>query len=77
MSNITKIYIEGWKYGDGQDNFNLKLIIFCDICVRVKLLENIYKKALPIMLKGCALKYYYTSLIQKNLKFNQLCTAIK
>jgi hypothetical protein len=77
LSNITKIYIEGWKYGDGQDNFNLKLIIFRDICARVELPENAYKKALPIMLKGRALEYYYTGLIQKNLEFNQLCTAIE
>jgi hypothetical protein len=77
LSNITKIYIEEWKYGDRQDNFNLKLVIFRDICARVELPENAYKKALPIMLKGRALEYYYTGLIQKNLEFNQLCTAIE
>ena len=29
------------------------------------------------MLKGRALEYYYTGLIQKNLEFNQLYTTIK
>ena len=74
---MTKIYIKGQKYSNRQDNFNLKLIIFYNIYTRVKLLENTYKKALPIILKGYTLKYYYTSLIQKNLKFNQLYTTIK
>jgi hypothetical protein len=66
--------VEVWRWA-GQ--LYLKLVIFRDICARVELPENAYKKALPIMLKGRALEYYYTGLIQKNLEFNQLCTAIE
>jgi thymidylate synthase len=77
LANMSKIYTEEWKYGDGHDNFNLKLVIFRDICTRVELPESAYKKALPVMLKGRALEYYYTGLIQKNLDFDQLCTAIE
>ena len=74
---MSKIYTDDMKYGDGQDNFNLKLVIFHDICARVELPQTVYKRALPIMLKGRASEYYYTGLIQNNLDFDQLCTAIK
>ena len=74
---MSKIYTDDMKYGDGQDNFNLKLVIFYDICARVDLPNTVYKRALPIMLKGRASEYYYTGLIQNNLDFDQLCTAIE
>jgi hypothetical protein len=77
LANMSKIYTEDMKYGDGHDNFNLKLVIFHDICTRVELPKNVYKRALPIMLKGRASEYYYTGLIQNNLDFDQLCTAIE
>jgi hypothetical protein len=77
LANMSKIYTDDMKYGDGQDNFNLKLVIFYDICARVDLPNTVYKRALPIMLKGRASEYYYTGLIQNNLDFGQLCTAIE
>ena len=63
LANMSKIYTDDMKYGDRQDNFNLKLVIFHDICARVDLLNTIYKRALLIILKGRASKYYYTGLI--------------
>jgi hypothetical protein len=77
LANMTKMYTPEMKYGSEGDNFGLKLIIFTDIANRVDLPEEGYHKALPIMLKGLALDYYYTDLIQLHGTFLQLCNAIQ
>jgi hypothetical protein len=77
LANMTKMYTPEMKYGSEGDNFGLKLIIFTDIANRVDLPTEGYHKGLPIMLKGLALDYYYTDLIQLNGTFRQLCSAIQ
>jgi hypothetical protein len=50
------MYTEEQKYsGSGEDvNLDHKLTIFYDICSRVDLLQELYVKAFPTMLKGLA-----------------------
>ena len=47
-------------------------MIFYNICNRVDILPNIYFKALPFMLIGLALNYYYNSRLAI-LIFNKAC----
>lgn len=64
------------KYGGTGDNFRLKVTILYDICIRCDVPEVAYAKALPIMLKGLALDFYYSMLSTANLSFQDLCHLI-
>ena len=77
MANLAKSYTDDVKYGSEGDNFSLKLTVFYDICGRVGVPAEAYRKALPIMLKGLALDYYYSDLINSSLTFDQLCQTIQ
>jgi hypothetical protein len=77
LTNLTKSYTDDIKYGSEGDNFGLKLMIFYDICDRVGVPKEAYRKALPVMLKGLALDYYYSDLINSTFTFEQLCQAIQ
>ena len=77
LANMAKMYTEDTKYGSEGDNFDLKLIIFYDICNRVDLPPEAYLKAFPTMLKGSALSYFYTDLIQQQLSFQGTCNSIR
>lgn len=79
IANLTKCYTEDSKYGSQGDNFTLKLRIFRDICNRVGVPKEAYPDALPVMLKGLALDYYYTSLldVKNKLPFDKICTNIQ
>ena len=77
MANLAKSYTDDVKYGSEGDNFSLKLTIFYDIYGRVRVLAEAYRKALPIMLKGLTLDYYYSDLINSSLSFEQLCQTIQ
>lgn len=77
IANMSKIYTEEMKYGSEGDNFGLKLVIFHDVSKRVALPPTAYSLALPVMLKGLALDFYYSTLIQANMTFELLCGAIQ
>ena len=51
--------------------------MFSDICTRCNVPSVAYAKALPIILKGLALDFYYATLATTNLPFQDLCQAIK
>ena len=72
MANLAKSYTDDVKYSSEGDNFSLKLTVFYDIYGRVGVLAEAYRKALPIMLKGLALDYYYSDLINSSLTFDLL-----
>ena len=77
MANLAKSYTDDVKYGSEGDNFSLKLTVFYDIYGRVGILAEAYRKALPIILKGLILDYYYSDLINSSLTFDQLCQTIQ
>ena len=55
ISNIVKMYIEELKYNGINGSFDYKLIIFYNICNRLDVSQEVYNKALLIMLIGLAL----------------------
>ena len=61
------MYTEERKYGGDGDSFDYKYNIFIDLCEKAELLIDVYFKAFSIILKGAALKYYYTT-CKTNLK---------
>ena len=61
MAEVAKIYIKEQKYDSTNSSFDYKLTIFLDICNCVKLLEEGYLRAFPIMLKGLALDHFYNA----------------
>ena len=58
------------KYNRERGNFDLKLRIFVNTTNKVDLLEEGYKKAMSIILKGLVLDYYYSTLLTSKLAFN-------
>ena len=65
------------KYRGTSDNFGLKVTILFNVCIRCNIPEAAYAKALPIILKGLALDFYYATLATANLPFQDLCRAIQ
>jgi hypothetical protein len=73
------LYTKEKKYGKDGDNFDYKYNIFIDLCKKAELLINAYFKAFSIILKGAALKHYYTT-CKTDLKMTQLadlCYSIR
>jgi hypothetical protein len=60
---MSKSYTKPIKYRSKGDNFDLKLLMFYNICTRVCLLIKASHIVFPIILKGLALDYYYTDLM--------------
>ena len=77
LTTVVKMYTEEMKYGSGGDNFNLKLVMFYDICNRAGLPPEAFRRALPSMLKGMAQSYYYSTLINSNLTFEAVCQDLQ
>jgi hypothetical protein len=65
------LYTKKKKYDRDGDSFDYKYNIFIDLCKKAKLLINAYFKAFFIILKGAALKHYYTT-YKTDLKWTQL-----
>jgi hypothetical protein len=61
LVNAAKLYTDDQKYSGISGNFNFKLTIFYNIYERVDVPERAYPKALPLMLQGLALNYYYNA----------------
>jgi hypothetical protein len=59
--NAAKLYTDDQKYSGISGNFNFKLIIFYNIYKRADILKTAYPKALPLILQGLALNYYYNA----------------
>lgn len=72
LVNLSKIYSQDHKYSGDGDSFDYKFGIFVDLCEKTDFPEDQYFKAFSTMLKGAALKHYYTS-----IKPNPLITTIK
>ena len=68
------------KYSNISGNFNFKLRIFYNIYNKVDILFNAYLKALPFILIGLALNYYYNSklaILIFNKAYRQLYSFFK
>jgi len=75
---VAKIYIKEQKYNSTNSSFDYKLTIFLNICNRIKLLEEGYLRAFPIMLKGLALNHFYNAKLLQHTypeAYNNICTT--
>ena len=55
------MYTEEKKYGGDGNSFDYKYSIFINLYKKVELLIDAYFKAFLIILRGAALKHYYTT----------------
>jgi hypothetical protein len=76
IANLTKFYTDEVKYSGEQDNFDFKFEIFQNYCLRAGVPKQAYIIAVPTMLRGPALKYYFTHLKDLNLLEN-VCAGLK
>lgn len=72
MISLARIYTDDLKYSGEGESFDYKYNIFIDLCEKVEIPSEAYFKAFSTMLKGTALKHYYTS-IKPNPRITQLC----
>jgi hypothetical protein len=70
------LYTDDQKYSGISGNFDFKLTIFYNICERADVLERAYPKALPLMLQGLALDYYYNAKLAI-LTFEDACKSLR
>src|SRR6202035_3732899 len=75
ITNLAKLYTDEVKYSGEQDNFDFKFEIFQNYCLRAGVPKQAYTIAIPTMLRGLALKYYFTHL--KDLDLKNVCTGLK
>jgi len=76
ITNLTKFYTDEVKYSGEQDNFDFKFEIFQNYCLRAGVPKQAYTIAIPTMLRGLALKYYFTHLKDFTLLEN-VCIGLK
>src|SRR5579871_3421188 len=76
VANLAKLYTEEHKYSGENDNFEYKLNIFNNACKRADIPAEGKADAFPTMLKGLALDFYFSTLDNRNLNFDQMCEAM-
>lgn len=76
ITNLTRLYTDEVKYSGEQDNFDFKFEIFQNYCLRAGVPKQVYTIAIPTMLRGLALKYYFTHLKDLTLLEN-VCAGLK
>jgi hypothetical protein len=76
ITNLTRLYTDEVKYSGEQDNFDFKFEIFQNYCLRAGVPKQAYTIAIPTMLRGLALKYYFTHLKDLTLLEN-ICAGLK
>jgi hypothetical protein len=76
VANLAKLYTDEQKYSGENDNFEYKLNIFNNACKRADIPAEGKADAFPTMLKGLALDFYFSTLDNRNLNFDQMCRAM-
>lgn len=74
-----KIYTNDVKYNGRNNRFIFKLVIFYGIYSRADVLLEAKIKAVPTILKGLTLDYYYSNINTSaiTMNFDQVCNSIK
>jgi len=76
VANLAKLYTEEQKYSSENDNFEYKLNIFNNTCKQADLSVKDKTDALSQMLKNLALDFFFSTLNNHNLNFDQMCEAM-
>ena len=79
MANLTKLYINEFKYNSKNNNFDFKLTIFIDFYQKTDIFKQEFSQAYSIILRGLILDYYYTNFKSNpfSVSFNKLYEAIR
>jgi hypothetical protein len=79
LTDLGKLYSDSEKKFGGElfDILAIKLLIFYDLCGKAGLSKNQYHNAYSLMLKGRASTFYYESLANRNLTFEQMIQRTK
>lgn len=78
-ANLAKIYDEKIKYsGHTYEVLDRKLAIFRDTYRRVRIPPSLYEGALPTILKGRAVDFYYSQIVlSAPLTFDQMVSRLR
>jgi hypothetical protein len=79
LATLEKIYKDDCKYSGRKDNFEHKLGIFFDLCLKANVPPEAQKAAYSTMLRGPALDHYHTNLRHRvqTARFEDLCGTTK
>ena len=79
LATLEKIYKDDCKYSGRKDNFEHKLEIFFDLCLKANVPPEAQKAAYSTMLRGPALDHYHTNLRHhvQTARFEDLCGTTK
>lgn len=80
ITNLSRLYTDGQKYGGQNDNFDFALTIFNNYCSQLSIQDESTKsKAYSIMLKDQALDHFFTNLrnTPTPLSFDVLCNSTR
>ena len=77
LSTLVKLYTDKQKYGGSADSFDFKLTIFYDLCTKAGIPQTMYPDAFSTMLKDDALDYYYDTVNNKGLSFEDMRKSIQ
>lgn len=75
---LTKMYIENMKYKKNKNNFQHKIFVFHNFCVKTDVLFETKLIVFSTMLKSYALIYYFNNfMLLKKTTFDQTCEFVK
>ncbi|KAH8587232.1 hypothetical protein B0O99DRAFT_698512 [Bisporella sp. PMI_857] len=78
LTDLVKLYDKDMRFsGELYDMMSVKLPIFFDNCSMVGLQPDQYHKALPIMLRERASKFYYTNFAGKGYTFDTMVHQLR
>jgi len=72
ITELARLYTEEQKYNRTNGSFDHKLKLFENKYKRIKLPEEVFIKAFPVMLKGLAEDHFNNNKLSK-LLFNKAC----
>jgi len=78
LTNLAKLYRDEYKYGgDNDDSFDYKLNVWINFCRQADIPQAGLLAALPQMLKGHALDYYFANAQKGTTSLEDICQKIR
>ncbi|RKF59651.1 hypothetical protein OnM2_058048 [Erysiphe neolycopersici] len=77
LENLAKTYRNEYRYGGAEDNLDLCLGIFYDICSKTGIKQQFYKDAFSFMLKESARQYYHMYIMNHDHSFENMIIMLK
>ena len=77
IMNLNKLYNDDMRYGQSGDGLTSKLRTFQTMCTMAGVPGEAYPKALIVMVKGMAARFYQQVLVHSGKSFTEMCEAIQ